>query len=1224
MRKLHAKVGTILTVLLCVVLVLGVLGVAGAAETSYVLKSNRSGYVANSRAITLGSDTVVVMNFGVDFIFEDNGQKTGLGEGEVGFGIVDARYVNSELVNDSNAEHGFAVAYGDTTKLIGGKTGEVQPQNESADTSKDKVFAEGKSYRVIFDNSIGEMFVESEATGTGTWYLVQHVTGIKKFEEGTNVYLGYFYRGGANMVLADVDYKSYVSTVETTSLELTMTEHISYEPGTKVTTLSSSGNSYISNKTPTNNTDKNDYVMSFNISDFMASDDVNVAFAITTDSPADGKIKSSENGMRFKLTSKSGVLYDINGEEGVGDAFINVTSVFTAGNKVKAVFSPNTGAFTLLIDTTGVFIEQFKMEGLDIPTEGVTFGMEISGDVNATLYGLELFHPSDPNIYGLNPSTFISEGDPVQNPYGSYGIKIEEDSDGVTLSTQPHTACNAAGGKDTCAHTVTGTIYTDNELTVNKGQMLAILVEDLIAYTPTYKQANCNSLQKFSFAFIKKMGTTASLQQQSAFPCINEYFAIDYEITAQGDKRYTHDINTKPDPSKNAISQEYRAVDSFGDGFSFVDIIAEKKYGVSYMACYDPYDLMYYLYQKTNGAPDYTLVSTLNINTCDLADNVHRDEILEDMKADSDDNTFNLAIRMTGSMTVKFGNMKALVVNKEDVGANTVLEYSNSTDNEGSADLVTKGNNVYAKEDGYIYTKDPIVIPDGGLAIEYDIENVNFLAGTYNIGWIITNSEDIITSGMELARQTDAKQTVVNSDIADEKMYSLLHFVGSNDLTPSFSDTMRDALDNAGTSFRVVFYKDGKLKLQSKQISAYEWNDIDYAIEESGTEQSPKTQIRKYEDKPVYVGIRLQGTYNLDITDDIRIYELYDETQYNGSVSVKGGSMNVVPGTLRFADIRVQSIDDTRGCVKITSNENIDESNGDVLSGSVYTNSSVKLVATAEPGYAFEGWYANGTKVSVDSTMTVTIVNDCEYQANFVKATKVTVTNGMKSYKKVTNGYYKNDDYMRIMPIGSVGYKFVGWNIRLVEIDLASGETITKESYELALKKDTSESNMLLPTYDNGNKTTNVWGSLSNTIVSGDVCTLTKDLFFNTINFGSFSVKDRAGFENGDLLIMIPGLECDYEFNPTTGEDEMTVERKVLVDALYETSDSVTVSRGEASYSEQHIKDVETTTMVGVCFIALFFIGMITLIALKKYVTYKKDIKALLEYEFVLKENDKL
>lgn len=1225
MRKLHAKVGTILTVLLCAVLILGVLGVAGAAETSYVLKSNGSGYIANSSAITLGSDTVVVMNFGVDFILEDNGVKVGLGDGDVGFGIVNASSVNSELVNEYNADYGFGVAYGDTTKLIGGETDDVKPVNVSTDTSKTKVFAEGKSYRVIYDNSIGELFVESEASGTGTWYLVQHVTGIKKFDEGTRIYLGMFYRGGINMVLADVDYTSYKSTAEVSSKELEFTNGIEYKPGTKVATMSTTGDAYISNKTPIDNDKNNDYVVTFGISDFMSNDDVRISFAITTDTPANGKIKSGDTGMRFTLYSKAGVLCEIGGDESVGDAFVNATSIFGAGNKVKAVFSPATGTFSLLIDTTGRFIEQFKLDGLDIPTSGVTFGMEISGDVEATFYGFELFHPSNPYNYGLQQSTFVSDGDPNQNIYISAGIKMEEVSDGITLSTQPHTACGATGGKDICGHDVMGTIYTENELTVEDGQMLAIILDDLIDYTPTYKLANANSKQKISFTFIKEMATTTD-GRQSSFPGSNNYFAIDYEITAQGDKRYTLDINTEPDPSKNAVQQPLRVVDSFGDGFSFVDLIAEKKYGTSYMACYDPYELMYYLYEKASGSPDYTLVSTLNINTSRMAgiEQEKKDRVLAGMKATEEDKTFNLAFKMNGAMTLKWADIQGFVVNKSDVGVNIVHEQSNPTSNPGSAQLVTKGNNLYASKDGYVYTKEPLVIPDGGLAIEYDIENASFLAGTYNIGWIITNDLNVITSGNELAEKTDAKQTVVNSEYNKEPKFSLLHFVGSNDLTPSFSDTMRDALDNAGTSFRVVFYKDGTFKLQKKLISSYVWNDIEYGIDDTGAENEPNTLIREYGDTPVYVGIRLQGTYNLDVTDELRIYEVYDEEPYYGGVNVRGGTVNVVSGTLRFADVRVQSTDDARGNVKITANENIDETKGDVLSGSVFTDSTVKLVATAEPGYAFEGWYANGTKVSVNSTETFTIVSDCEYEANFVKATMVTVTNGIKSYKTVVNNYYKNDGYMKVTPIDSYGYDFVGWNVRLLEIDVATGDTVTKESYNITLKKDTTQDNLLLGTYDNGNKTTNVWGALSNNIISDDSCSVIKELFFNTITFGSFSVTDRAGFEKGELMIKIPGLESDFEFNPETGKDEMTVERKVAIDAIYETNERVTVSRGEASYSDQHIKDMQTTTMVGWCFIALFFIGMATLIALKKYVSYKKDIKALLEYEYVLKENDKL
>lgn len=1218
MRKLHAKVGTILTVLLCVVLVLGVLGVAGAAETSYVLKGNGSGYVANSTAITLGSDTVVVMKFGVDFIFEEDGKKAGLGDKEVGFGIVDASRVNNELVNSDNAEHGFAVVYGETTELLGGATENDTPQNKSLDTTKEKVMVEGKSYRVVYDNSIGEMFIESEATGTGTWYLVQHVTGIKKFDAGTRVYLGYFYRGnGVNMVLADVEYESYASTADISSVKLTKTDGISYEPGTKVTTLSTKGDAFIANKTPLTNNVKNDYVVSLSISDFTANDDVTIAFALTTGTPADGKIKSDDTGMRFKLTSKAGVSYEVDGSGGVGDAFINVTSVFTAGNKIKAVFSPDGGVFSLLIDTTGIFVEQFRMEGLDIPTTNVTYGMEISGEVNATFYGFEIYYPSNPSANGQD-TTRLSQDDGIMT--NGYGINCTYDENGVTLES-----------KDVNGDSRTGIAISPDEFVVEEGQMLAILLDDLIEYDKT----SARPYQIFSFSFIKDLSTDIN-DRQCWFGSNNSHFTMMYELTTGGDQRHVYDIRTSPadDGATGTLSDTtYRSVVTLGNGFSFDDIINEKHYGASFMACYDPYNLIYYLYKKTAVSPDYTCISTININGLSFQDKPqYKNKMIEDMKADEEDNTFHVGVKLTGGMTIKAKDLKAFVVDTDVVGVNEMHELTTTQDNPGSAELVTKGKNVYANTDGYIYTKEPMTIPNGGLAIEYDIENVSYLAGTYNIGWMITNDLSVITSGKEWAynEKLDATITVQNNTKKEQEeltnessKYSLLQFVSSNDLTPSFSDTMRDNLNDTGTSFRVIFYKDGTMKLQNKLLGAHEWNDIEYGIEETGTEEVPNTKIREYGDEPVWVGIRFQASYNLDITDEIKVYALTESTPYTGRISVKGGTLEMKPGTLRFSDVKVESVDDTRGSVKLTANENIDESKGDVLAGSVYMDSTVDLVATAEPGYAFEGWYVNGAKVSTSATYTVSVVNDVEYQANFVKATKVDVTNGTNKYEVATSGYYKNDDYIRIRPVSSVGYDFLGWNIRLLEVDIKKGTTITKESYELALN--TSEDNMLSVTYDeHGKKTTNVWGTLSNDIVSGDSCTVTKEPFFNVISFGSFSVTDRAGYKDGDLLIKIPGLDCEYEYNPETQQDEMTVERKIVIEALYAKNDSVTNLRGETSYSEQHLKDMETTTMVGICFIALFVIGLAMLIALKKYVSYKKDIKALLEYEFVLKENDKL
>ena len=1231
MRKSHAKIGTILVVLLCAVLVLGVVGVAGAAETSYVLKSAGNGYVANDTAITLGPGTVVSMEFGVDFIREEDGVKTGLGDGEVGFGVVEASRATSALVDFTNSEYGFAVAYGKTTNFIGGEIDGVLPKNNSLGMAKDEVFVEGKSYRVIFDNTHNEeepekdpyadMYIEAEASGTGTWYLIQHVTGIKPFESGTRVFLGMFYREGVNMVLSDVSYKSYLSTDGAVSFGLTMTEGVKYEKGTKVTTLNTKGNSYIANKEPIDNTASIDYVISFSVSDIVASNDLMVAFALTTGTPGNGKIKTGTDGLSFMLHSGTGVISDVYGSLQDHDAFVNATSVFSAGNKIKAVFNPTAGRFSLLINSGDKFVEWFSMEGLDIPTENVTFGIEITGTVSATFYGFELYAPSDPDVIGQNLTKFNQDQGILGNDYGA---TLEYTGDSVTMETVKKNGFDPYGK-----------VFSNEELKVEEGQMIAVVVDELLEYVP-----GVNRLQIFGFSFIKKLSDNWD-NRHSAFGQKNTHVTVEYDTHG----RYTYYMCADPTQVMeiNGVTHcTYAGGKTLGDGFTFADIINEKEYGTSYMACYDPYDLVYYLYKKTATEPDYSLICTVNFNNQTFpqdgigwAENPNKSDMLDAMRASEDDNTFYAAVGVAGGMTLTFSDLKAFVINKADVGVNDVHELMTTEDEETSATLVAKGMNLYADIDGYIYTTDSVRIPDGhGLVMEYDIENASYLAGTYNIGWMITNKIELITQNKEVADaySIDNNITVQNSTPDMPYKYSLLQFTGSSDLTPSFADNMRDTIKKSGISFRVIFYNDGTQKLQTKLTSSYVWNDIDYTEPETGyeegnpTKQTPNNSIRKYKDEDVYVGIRLQATYNLDVTNEVKIYMIEDDTPYYGGVTVSNGTLEQKEGTIRFADVQVESRYDERGTVTMTGNENIDSSENDVHSTSVYMDSEVTLVATAMPGYAFEGWYLDGKKVSSSASYTTAILSDSEYEANFVEATKVSITNGTGKYEAFAEDYFKNDDYMRIKPVTSAGYDFVGWNIKLVEVDKTTGKDVVtiKESYDLRLKS--SGADNMLPTHFNPDEKIgyNVWHELTNTVVSGDSCSVTKDYFYNTINFGSFNVIDRAGFGNGDLLIKIPGQECEYEINAETGVAEITVERKVVVEALYKTGNRVTILRDQDEYSPQHKADMQLTTMVGFCFIVLFIIGMAVLIVLKKYVSYKKDIKALLEYEFVLKENDKL
>ena len=121
----------------------------------------------------------------------------------------------------------------------------------------------------------------------------------------------------------------------------------------------------------------------------------------------------------------------------------------------------------------------------------------------------------------------------------------------------------------------------------------------------------------------------------------------------------------------------------------------------------------------------------------------------------------------------------------------------------------------------------------------------------------------------------------------------------------------------------------------------------------------------------------------------------------------------------------------------------------------VVTGDNVTCTATANIGYAFEGWYQGGTLVSANNPHTFNIIADTEVEARFTKLPEATLTYGVAEGSagmgtvsvspEGENGKYNAGTSVTLTATATKGHYFVRWE------DGDGRELSTQENYTFTL-----------------------------------------------------------------------------------------------------------------------------------------------------------------------------
>ena len=1157
MRKFRTKVGTVLAVMLCMIVALCMVSTAVAEDMSYVVQSDDGGYVANDTPIILEDDTVVVMSFSVKYLLS-------LGSNDIGIGVVNSDYANDTLISDDNADYGFGVKFGDGSTVVGNAT------TSSASIAKSSIWVEGQLYRVVFDNYTGEILIETAPENTESFTITQRIVANESFDEGTSVYFGIFFDGDASIVLNNLTYEIFKSEGAASAYAVSG-KNVVLGDSENLLQYSSSVDAYYANETALN-PGAEDMVISFGMSAVNLSDDATIGFAIGS-VLENGRMYGGAEGTNFALDSELGitVMHD-NESTGYKDAsVVDLKSVFMVGYRVKAVFNAKYGAFTLLLSVSedSAYKEVYSVKGLSFPKDNVYFGLQFMGDVDITFYGLELYVPNLPEVTAVD----IYEMDTAGVQGGANGVEITEEGDYRILSTSQGVKISSQG---VVTNSPIGTVIPKGNqgMVMEEGDMLAIVVENIQGYTNPSGKTQVG----ISFCFTRTLADAVGWGFDR-----NAMFSGQYETS-----RFNYLFNPN---GKESLNQ------TMGDISSITDIT---KKGISLMAVYDPYAQIYYMYTKTAVEPDYTLAQQFNLTDIfwELKD-WNAEEKLGDFSfnptADEKDRTLYGVIRLTGDIQLTVEDMHVMKIRSSDVGSNKVCDPAVEN---GTAESI--GQMLTANADGYYGLLDEaVVIPDNkAFAIEYEIEGVNYTNGTYNLGFLMTKDAAIFDEG-ELVQFPDAKYTVVNNSESTaetpEFIWSLVHYKGSNDLTPAAADTIRTIMSTAGNSIRVLFHNDGTVILQYKSNDAYTWNNL-------------RTELAlPFGDTPLYIAMRAQYTYKMDLSK-IKFYMTDNSSIYDGGISADGdATVEESDEVLRFATITVDYDGVVGGDIYLADNDRL---TGDApVSGSLYADSDVTLVAEVEDGYAFDGWYSGGELVSRDPETTITVEGGAIFYAKYTTASYVYIENGFSDRWSSNEGYYADNSFVGVAPERENGYSIYGWELNVVEYDEDYNMSLL-ESYTITVKGHDYDGVNIL---DDATIDTLVsWGALVNNMSDGDVATLEVVNQNNVLTFGSFKIVDRKGFEN-NIIFKVPSVKSD---------EDAGITRQIEVIALYKRNSNVTSMTTNTEYGPEYLEAWEKTKEAGLyCGIA-FFAGVVLLILLKVFVEKRKEAKKRRENEGVIADDD--
>ena len=120
---------------------------------------------------------------------------------------------------------------------------------------------------------------------------------------------------------------------------------------------------------------------------------------------------------------------------------------------------------------------------------------------------------------------------------------------------------------------------------------------------------------------------------------------------------------------------------------------------------------------------------------------------------------------------------------------------------------------------------------------------------------------------------------------------------------------------------------------------------------------------------------------------------------------------------------------------------------GTVEGGGTYSHGAeCTLTATANEGYAFNGWIKDGMQVSTDASYTFSVTEDAAYEAVFVRTYTITATADPEdSGSIIGSGTYNEGESCELEAVPASGYTFVNWteNEEVVSTDANYSFTVT-------------------------------------------------------------------------------------------------------------------------------------------------------------------------------------
>ncbi len=121
----------------------------------------------------------------------------------------------------------------------------------------------------------------------------------------------------------------------------------------------------------------------------------------------------------------------------------------------------------------------------------------------------------------------------------------------------------------------------------------------------------------------------------------------------------------------------------------------------------------------------------------------------------------------------------------------------------------------------------------------------------------------------------------------------------------------------------------------------------------------------------------------------------------------------------------------------------IAEAGGAVEGGGTYEHgAAVTLTATPDTGYTFAGWYDGSTKVSSNTSYTVTITGNKTYTAKFKKKSFAITAIAEAGGAVEGGGTYEYNTSVTLTAIHDDGYAFAGWY---------DGDTLVSQSFSLSV-----------------------------------------------------------------------------------------------------------------------------------------------------------------------------